>query len=410
MSRNLAIVKRPVTGVMEFWHPTTLDVLGKNEEFLEDTIADAPELLRMENRSTGIHGPYVPFRQLEFTTPQDRSIRPDIIFLAASGHVIVVEVKLYTNAELRDRRVVAQIVDYAAALTALTAEEVGQLFGAHDGSQRAWTDKVRGLFPAEHDPEELANVILAHLRTGEINMFVACDKAPAGLQEMLKGISSQASLDFSFDLVEIEPYILNDVSGIFFVPRTRLTTEVVGRTVVTVTYKQSDAKPVATVVTSSVEEIEKNLLNAQEGGSRSGRTWSDDEVRLSFQNDETPVIRDLFQFTLEQSADGMFNILGRKQYPSFGFRVRSIDEDGDEYPDMIFRYGKDDLGVRIYMTIAKKFSDPNTYGEFVDRLKQLFGGNIGWEKPEPSIPLDAMSRKVGEFKGLMLWLKGAVRH
>jgi hypothetical protein len=113
---------------------------------------------------------------------------------------------------------------------------------------------------------------------------------------------------------------------------------------------------------------------------------------------------------LEQGAGAVFNIPGRKQYPSFGFRIHSIDADGDEYPDMIFRYGKDDPSVRIYMTTAKKFSTPEIYGEFVSRIKRLFGDNIDWDKPEPAVPLDAMTRRVREFKELMLWLKGAVRH
>jgi len=275
MSKNFALVQCPAAGDLEFWLPTTLDALGKSEEFLEDTVAAAPELLRMENRTTGIYGPYAPFRQLEFTTPQDRSIRPDIIFLAASGHVIVVEVKLYANPELRDRRVVAQIVDYAAALTALPTADIGQLFGATDGTQRAWVDKVRGLFPEEHDPEELANVFLAHLRTGEINMFVACDKAPPGLQEMLRGISSQAALDFSLDLVEIEPHVRDGASGILFVPRTRLTTEVVGRTVVTVTFPTGDAKPSVAVETSTVDEIERNMEKAKAQQGRHNLSWEE---------------------------------------------------------------------------------------------------------------------------------------
>ena len=279
MSRALALVKRPAAGDMEFWLPTTLDALGKDEEFLEDTIAAAPELLRMENRSTGIHGPYAAFRQLEFLTPQDRIIRPDIVLLAASGNVIVVEVKLYANPELRDRRVVAQVVDYAAALTALTAEDVGQRFGAREGTQRAWTDRVRALFPAEHDPEELARVVLDHLRTGEINLVVACDKAPAGLQEMLRGVSSQASLDFSLDLVEIEPHVREGQCDILFVPRTRLMTEVVGRTVVKVTYQQGDAKPLVAVATSTVDEIEQKMQDAQKEAQEGRHNLSWEELK-----------------------------------------------------------------------------------------------------------------------------------
>ena len=156
--------------------------------------------------------------------------------------------------------------------------------------------------------------------------------------------------------------------------------------------------------------MEQNLLNAKTGGSRPGRSWSDDEVRSSFESDETPVIRDLFLFAAGHSADGVFNIPGRKQYPSFGFRINSIDENGDAYPDMIFRYGKDDSVVRIYPATAKAFSTPKTYNDFMSRMKTIFGNNIDWDKAEPAIPVDLMSRKFAEFKELILWLAQAVRH
>jgi hypothetical protein len=392
MSKNFALVKRPASGDIELWIPTTLDVVGKNEEYLEDTIAESPELLRMENRSTGIHGPYKVFRQLEFTTPQDRGIRPDIVFLAASGHIIVVEVKLYSNPELRDRRVVAQIVDYVASLTALSPDEIGQLFGAIDGSQRAWTDRVKGLFPDEHDPEELANVILSRVQTGQINMFVACDKAPAGLQEMLRGISSQSALhDFSLDLVEIEPHVRKGDGDIFFVPRTRLTTEVVGRTVVTVTYEQGNAKPSVKVETNTVDEMEQNLKQAQQSGGSPRKKWTREMYDAELVQLESAVranrIRDLI--TLAEGHPDLFFYpkLGTGQTGSLSFY------DEEEYRiTSIYLSGRCDTS----RPNPKTLSASEVQKLLTRYAKQLswgttFKGEEMWGDPPLSVPLEKLS-------------------
>jgi len=79
----------------ENWAPTTLDQVGKDEMFIKTILSANPQLLRLENRLSGIRAPYKAFRQLSFNTPQGRSIRPDIVYLTASGHVIITETKLF---------------------------------------------------------------------------------------------------------------------------------------------------------------------------------------------------------------------------------------------------------------------------------------------------------------------------
>jgi hypothetical protein len=92
-----AIVTCAPDSTKTVWLHTTLDQIGKNEQYLESVIAETPELLCLETRKTGIYGPYTVFRQLTFTTPQSRQIIPDILIITASGDIIVVEVKLFAN-------------------------------------------------------------------------------------------------------------------------------------------------------------------------------------------------------------------------------------------------------------------------------------------------------------------------
>ncbi len=207
-------------GTTDQWLPQTIDRLGKDEQFLEDVIANNPSLLGIESRATGIYGPMVPFRQLTFHTPQGRIIRPDILFLTASGHPVIVEVKLHRNAELHDRRVIAQTVDYAASFAALDSQKLLGLFDDSSEPTGSWDALTGKLFPDEPDLSELADVLVQRFKSGEVHLIVACDKAPDGLREMVEGVAVQNALGFGFGIVELRPYCREGTDEIMFLQNT----------------------------------------------------------------------------------------------------------------------------------------------------------------------------------------------
>jgi len=256
---NYTIVTYAADGKKTVWLPTTLDDMKKEEQYLESVIAETPELLCLETRRTGVYGPYAIFRQLKFTTPQSREIIPDLLLLSASGHVVVVEVKRSSNPELRDRSVIAQAIDYASSLSALSDKELAELFS--HGRESAWMSLVTSLFPQDKDPEDLGAALLSNIRAGNLNIVIACDKAPVGLYELAKSISVQSYLSFSLDVIEITPFIPGNggPDQIMFVPNVRLSTEIVARTAITVTYQQGSPVPSVSIATTSIEEIEENI-------------------------------------------------------------------------------------------------------------------------------------------------------
>jgi hypothetical protein len=176
-----AIIALDGTGRTQRVLPTTLHDLGKSEEYLEEIIAAHPELLELEPLKTGIHGPFTIFRQRDLWNALEKSIVPDILLFSASGHVIIVEVKLSNNQELRDRRVVAQIIDYSGAFVDRSEDELLDVFSVGRTSAQSWEELIGSLFPGEVHIENIANRILSRLTTGEIDMVIACDKAPLGL-------------------------------------------------------------------------------------------------------------------------------------------------------------------------------------------------------------------------------------
>jgi len=249
-------------GMKTEWLPTTLDKIGKNEKDLEDVLAKTPALLNLESKRTGIYGPYATFQQLSFSTPQSRNIIPDILFLTASGNVVVVEVKRFINPELKDRRVIAQAIDYAASLSALSEKELSQLFSK--GEKTDFFSLVTTLFEKEEDAEELASTLLSNIKSGNIHIIIACDKVPPGLYELAKSVSMQSVLSFSLEILEVTPFSSNfeTSESIMYVPNTRLSTEIVARTAITVTSAQDAPKPNINIETTSIEEIERNLASS----------------------------------------------------------------------------------------------------------------------------------------------------
>src|SRR4051812_45243281 len=90
-------------GAAETWRPTTLRKVGKDERFLESIISKEPELLGFDPYLSAVRGPFVVFRQLSVETPLGKVVRPDLVLFSESGHVVVVELKLEDNPELKDR-------------------------------------------------------------------------------------------------------------------------------------------------------------------------------------------------------------------------------------------------------------------------------------------------------------------
>lgn len=222
---------------------TTLSGLGKNEAYLEDVVARGPALLGLESRSTGISGPFAVFRQLSLHSPQGRVIRPDLLLLASSGDVIVVEVKLYSNPELRDRRVVAQAIDYVACLSALDDEALCGRFGGQPADGMGWERLVATHFPDEGDVEELAVEFRRRIRSGQLHIVIACDRCPEGLKEIVQGVTSQDVVGYELSVVELRPYTAEGSQEVLFVPSLSIETETVSRTVIEVRYRATDAKP-----------------------------------------------------------------------------------------------------------------------------------------------------------------------
>jgi len=403
MTTRREIARWGTDGLTDVWTPTTLDALGKDEAYFEQVLATSIPLLGIESRRTGIHGPFKEFRQLCLTAPAGRTIYPDVTILTASGHIIVVEVKRFVNSELRDRRVIAQIIDYASSLAVLSESELVSLFR---GSSEAatWGHLISELFPDESDSDELAEVMLGRLSNGAVNLVIACDKIPPGLPEIVRGVAAQSTVGFDLDLVEVVPYVCEPQhSEILFIPSTRLTTEIVARTAITVTYREGDEQPSTRVETTSLEDVEDAIRTLKDT-----HTWTADEIEEAIREEGKSVVLDLMSFAKVNSHDGKFVSPAPKMAATFGFYIPITTENGSRSRRMVFSYTQGRDAIYVYIARFGQFLTSEVHSTYVERLGEIFGSAIDLSKSDAEVRLRELEGRLGQFKDLLLWLKEQV--
>lgn len=142
----------------------------------------------------------------------------DVLCVDENGLPVAVEVKLARNGESR-RQVVAQIVDYLSALTALTVDELDAR------TEGALKDALRSFDPPGGDPasfERRWQACGANLRAGLARIVVALDSAPTDLERIVQFLSERSNLDIR--LVTISKFVEPRV-GTLYVPTVLVSNE-----------------------------------------------------------------------------------------------------------------------------------------------------------------------------------------
>jgi hypothetical protein len=336
-------------------------------------------------------------------------VYPDIVFLYASGHVVVVEVKRSTNPELKDRAVIAQIVDYASSFSALNELQLLELFRRDEPMVETWGELVCRLFPDEVEIDELADLFVTRLASGHVNLVIACDAVPPGLPEIVAGVASQQTLGFDLDLVEVAPYVREGLQTadpeILFVPTTRLATEIVARTAVTVTYRAGDPQPSTEVQTSSVEDIEEQVEAARRSGNPLARDWTPEEVEQEVAQTGDPTLQAFFDFVKNHSAGGKFVAPGRKVNPCFVQLLNIPHPNGGHRRRVICGSVIGWNGVYFSPGALADSQRPELQEQLVQRLHRLFPDEVPGNAKAPGVSLPTLSTKLTEVFDLLCWLE-----
>lgn len=153
----------------------------------------------------------------------------DILYVTATGQLVLVETKLWRNAEAR-RVVVAQILDYAKELSGWTYEDLSrQTAIASKRGPGFLLESVQARYPAL-DEAAFVDGINRSLATGDFILIIAGDGIRHGAESLVSFLERYGNLRFHFALVEVASYRLAD-GAIILQPRVLSKTELLARTV-----------------------------------------------------------------------------------------------------------------------------------------------------------------------------------
>lgn len=180
---------------------------ARNEDELQRKLRDHPELLPIEELDLG-GSMMVVGRETKLP-----SGRPDLLAIADSGDLVIVEMK--TGPENSDfRRALAQLIDYGSDLWGTTLEEFEERYAvpyftggqcAADAKSRGCTtlaDAIAQTFPSDVDSDEIVRRLGDDLRTGAFTYVLAAQSLTPHMERSMDYLNNTMS-DARFYGVEL---------------------------------------------------------------------------------------------------------------------------------------------------------------------------------------------------------------
>ena len=215
----------------------SIDVKGKrySEAWLQEVLRTQPELLPVAEIET-IFSPVISIGS-EIST-EGGAI--DNLCISPRGYLTIIETKLWRNPEAR-REVVAQVMDYANALSRWTYDklntEVRKYTARYENAELELIQLVEREFGDLDDHDFFVETVEKNLRLGRFLALIVGDRIRESAVEVAKYVNEHPGLALNLALVELQCYALegNKDWPLLMVPRIVKQTEIIERSVVQVT-------------------------------------------------------------------------------------------------------------------------------------------------------------------------------
>jgi hypothetical protein len=191
-----------------------VDLSGKSgfkfdEAWLQRLLHARPEIFPIEQIEPGF-GDLIPVcQELPVTFGAGRSGALDNLYVTSSGGLVIVEAKLWRNPEAR-RSVVAQAMEYAAAIFRMTYQELEaaalKARGADDAPARSLVEIVAGQ-AKDLDESEFIDALTRNLRRGRAVIAVVGDGIREDILPLTELLQTHTGHRFTFALVELAIYV-----------------------------------------------------------------------------------------------------------------------------------------------------------------------------------------------------------
>ena len=187
-------------------------VLGSgnfNESWLQKLIHDRPEILPINQIEPGFGRAIALAREVRCGHG-----KVDNLYLTPTGEIILVEAKLWSNPQAR-REVVAQGLDYVAALMSLTYEKFETAIINAESSAKSLYACIEDQ-PDALSQSEFIDAVSNNLARGRILVLVVGDGIRREAEALGALLQSHAGAHFTFALVELAAWC-NPTSGDFLI-------------------------------------------------------------------------------------------------------------------------------------------------------------------------------------------------
>lgn len=195
-----------------------------SEKWLQDALYANPQCLPIQEIDPHI-GPLIPI-----CTELETGAGPaDILYVTATGRLVLIETKLWRNPQAR-REVVGQILDYAKQLTSWSYEELAKQTAIATGKGPDYL--LSCLHQSDQNANEAAFVdgINRSLKAGDFLLIIVGDGIRTGAEALVGFLEQYGNLRFGLGLVEVAAYRLPN-GQVLLQPRVLAKTEVLERTV-----------------------------------------------------------------------------------------------------------------------------------------------------------------------------------
>jgi hypothetical protein len=226
------------------------EIAGYDEAWLQRLIMNHPRLLPVDQ----IEPAFANLVPICIELPLSSGFL-DNLLITPTGDLALVECKLWRNPEAR-REVIAQIIDYANAMSAWTYERLQEavnrtkpLTGATEGGSRNLYELVSSR--NELDEASFIDAVSRNLRRGRFLLLIVGDGIREGVESMTEFLQQHAGLHFTLGIVEIALFE-GPTGGFIAQPRVLARTTNIDRGIVSFEDGRIEIRPPAeTSVTAS---------------------------------------------------------------------------------------------------------------------------------------------------------------
>lgn len=196
-----------------------------SERWLQNALYANPQCLPIQEIDPHI-GPLIPV-----CTELETGAGPaDILYVTATGKLVLLETKLWRNPQAR-REVVGQILDYAKQLTSWSYEELAKQAAIATGKGADYLFSCLKLTdPNSEEAAIFVDGINRSLKAGDFLLLIVGDGIRTGTEALVGFIEQYGNLRFGLGLVEVAAYRLPN-GQVLLQPRILAKTEVINRTV-----------------------------------------------------------------------------------------------------------------------------------------------------------------------------------